>query len=212
MRSSSRRSLRRSSRMSREQSIAPAGVAAGGPFLLLGFLPLDFLLLGFFLVGFLPLGLPERSRFATLQQPGILRPKQSGWASQDGRDLLLCYSLAFRDRFSAEYRLKAVGICHPTTARQIPTISPAPSRPPMPPAGPLDHRLPPPGAPSPPDPLIPPERCPSRRLPVGSSRSASRRKLRRLSPSRTPSCSGRIGIDLRCICLAVGAAGRGTCV
>ena len=43
--------------------------------------------------------------------------------------MLLCYSLAFRDRFSAEYRLKVVGICHPTTARQIPTISPAPHAP-----------------------------------------------------------------------------------
>ena len=44
-----------------EQFIAPAGVAAGGPVLLLGFLLVDFLLLVFFLVG-----LPERSRFATL--------------------------------------------------------------------------------------------------------------------------------------------------
>ena len=58
-----------------------------------------------------------------LQQPGILRPKQSGWAYQNGRDLPLCYSLAFRDRFSAESRLKMVGICHATTARQIPTTS-----------------------------------------------------------------------------------------
>ena len=101
----------------------------------------------------------------------------SRWASQNGRDLPCCGSVAFSDHFSAEYRLKVVGICHPTTARQIPTISPAP---------------PPP--------------------PPGPSRSAGPRKLRRLSPPGTPSCSGRIGIDLRCICLAVGAAGRGTCV
>lgn len=66
--SSSRRSLRRSSRTSREQFIAPAGVAAGGPFFLLGFLPL-----GFPLLGFLPLGLPERSGFATLRERSIFR-------------------------------------------------------------------------------------------------------------------------------------------
>lgn len=73
--------------MPREQFIAPAGVAAGGPF--------------FCWVSF-------------------------RWASQNGWDLPRCGSLAFRDRFSAEYRLKVVGICHPATARQIPTISPAP--------------------------------------------------------------------------------------
>ena len=60
--------------MPREQFIAPAGVAAGGPFFLLGFLTLDFLLVVFFLVGFLPLGLSERSRFARLREPGIFRP------------------------------------------------------------------------------------------------------------------------------------------
>lgn len=37
-------------------------------------------------------------------------------------------------------------------------------------------------------------------------------QVRRLSPPRMPSCSGRIGIDLRCTCQAVGAAGRGACV
>ena len=60
--------------MPREQFITPAGVAAGGPFPLLGFLPLDFPLVVSFLVGFLPLGLPERSRFARLREPGIFRP------------------------------------------------------------------------------------------------------------------------------------------
>lgn len=65
--------------MPREQFIAPAGVAAGGPFFLLGFLPLDFLLVVFFLVvfflvGFLPLGLPGWSGFAALLQPGASRP------------------------------------------------------------------------------------------------------------------------------------------
>ena len=60
--------------MPREQFIAPAGVAAGGPFFLLGFLPLDFLLVVFFLVGFLPLGLPGWSGFADLLQPGASRP------------------------------------------------------------------------------------------------------------------------------------------
>ena len=110
MRGSSRRSLRRSSRTPREQFIALAGVAAGGPFLLLGFLLLDFPLLVFLL-----LGLPERSGFATLQQAGIFRPKQSGWASQDGRDLPRCRGVAFSDRFSAECRLKVVEICHAAT-------------------------------------------------------------------------------------------------
>lgn len=207
--------------MPREQFIAPAGVAAGGPFFLLGFLPLDFLLLG----------LPGRSRFATLREPGILRPKQSGWASQNGWDLLLCYSLAFRDRFSAESRLKMVGICHAMTARQIPTISPAgppaPRRTPAPlpdPLPPVPCRPPLPADPPPQRPPRPPPPAARRPVPAGPpppasptpppgpSRSASRRKLRRLSPPGTPSCSGRIGIDLRCICLAVGAAGRGTCV
>ena len=37
----------------------------------------------------------------------------------------LCYSLAFRDRFSAESRLTMVGIRHAATVRKIPTISPA---------------------------------------------------------------------------------------
>lgn len=60
--------------MPREQFIAPAGVAAGGPFLLLGCLPLDFLLVVFFLVGFLPLDLPGWSGFAALLQPGASRP------------------------------------------------------------------------------------------------------------------------------------------
>lgn len=60
--------------MPREQFITPAGVAAGGPFFLLGFLPLDFLLVVFFLVGFLPLGLPERLGSAALLQPGASRP------------------------------------------------------------------------------------------------------------------------------------------
>lgn len=60
--------------MPREQFIAPAGVAAGGPFFLLGFLPLDLLLVVFFLVGFLPLGLPGWSGFAALLQPGASRP------------------------------------------------------------------------------------------------------------------------------------------
>lgn len=60
--------------MPREQFIAPAGVAAGGPFFLLDFLPLDFLLVVFFLVGFLPLGLPGWSGFAALLQPGASRP------------------------------------------------------------------------------------------------------------------------------------------
>ena len=60
--------------MPREQFIAPAGVAAGDPFLLLSFLPLDFPLLVFFLVGFLPLDLPGWSRFARLREPGIFRP------------------------------------------------------------------------------------------------------------------------------------------
>lgn len=92
--------------MPREQFIAPAGVAAGGPFFLLGFLPLDFPLVASFLVGFLSL------------------------ASQNGWDLSRCGSLAFSDRFSVGCRLKVVGICHPTTARQIPTISPAPRPPP----------------------------------------------------------------------------------
>lgn len=59
--------------MPREQFIAPAGVAAGGPFPLVGFLPLDFPLVVFFLVGFLPLGLPERSRFARLRERSIFR-------------------------------------------------------------------------------------------------------------------------------------------
>lgn len=95
--------------MPREQFIAPAGVAAGGPFFLLGFLPLDFPLVASFLVGFLSL------------------------ASQNGWDLSRCGSLAFSDRFSVGCRLKVVGICHPTTARQIPTISPAPR--PRPPIG-----------------------------------------------------------------------------
>ena len=40
----------------------------------------------------------------------------------------LCYSLAFRDRFSAEGRLTMVGIRHAATVRKIPTISPAASR------------------------------------------------------------------------------------
>lgn len=60
--------------MPREQFIAPAGVAAGGPFFLLGFLPLDFPLVVSFLVGFLPLGLPGWSGFARLREPGIFRP------------------------------------------------------------------------------------------------------------------------------------------
>lgn len=60
--------------MPREQFIAPAGVAAGGPFFLLGFLPLDFPLVVSFLVGFLPLGLPGWSGFAALLQPGASRP------------------------------------------------------------------------------------------------------------------------------------------
>lgn len=60
--------------MPREQFIAPAGVAAGDPFLLLGFLPLDFPLVVSFLVGFLPLGLPGWSGFAALLQPGVSRP------------------------------------------------------------------------------------------------------------------------------------------
>ena len=72
--SSSRRSLRRSNRMPREQFIAPAGVAAGDPFLLLGFLPLDFPLVVSFLVGFLLLGLLGWSGFAALLQPGASRP------------------------------------------------------------------------------------------------------------------------------------------
>lgn len=88
--------------MPREQFIAPAGVAAGDPF--------------FCWVSF---------RWTSLWWFPFWWAS-SRWAFQDGRDLLLCYSLAFRDRFSAEYRLKVVGICHPTTARQIPTISPAP--------------------------------------------------------------------------------------
>lgn len=45
--------------MPREQFIAPAGAAAGDPFLLLGFLPL---------------GLPGWSGFAALLQPGVSRP------------------------------------------------------------------------------------------------------------------------------------------
>lgn len=60
--------------MPREQFIAPAGVAAGGPFFLLGFLPLDFPLVVSFLVGFLPLGLPGWSGFATLRERSIFRP------------------------------------------------------------------------------------------------------------------------------------------
>lgn len=148
------------------------------------------------------MGFPGWSGFATLLQPDISRPFFSRKPSDNGRDLLLCYSLAFRDRFSAESRLKVVGICHPTTVRQIPTVSPAPPPPPppMPPAGPAG---PPPPAARRPVPAGPPPPAP---------RSAGPRKLRRLSPPGTPSCSGRIGIDLRCICLAVGAAGRGTCV
>ena len=54
LRSSSRRSLRRSNRTPREQSIAPAGVAVGGPFLLSGF--------------------PERSGSARLRARSIFRP------------------------------------------------------------------------------------------------------------------------------------------
>ena len=65
--------------MPREQFIAPAGVAAGGPFLPLGFLLVGFLSLGplpvdFLLFTPLPLVLPEWSRFATLREPGIFRP------------------------------------------------------------------------------------------------------------------------------------------
>lgn len=86
--------------MPREQFIAPAGVAAGDPFLLLGFLPLDFLLVVFFLVGFLPLGLPERSRFATLREPGVSRPFFGRVPSESGRDLPSCDSQANPDHFS----------------------------------------------------------------------------------------------------------------
>lgn len=218
MRSSSRRSLRRSNRTPREQFIALAGVAAGGPFLLLGFLPLDFLCWSSFrwaslsgrdlprcwgvafsdrfsaecrlkVVGIcqaatawhfatktIQMGLPERSQNATLRQPGILRPKQSGWTSQDGRDLPLCYSLAFRDRFSAEGRPKMVGICRAVTARQIPTIPfaglPPPACPPRPalaPVGPSHLAAGPTPAPPPPPPAA--RRAPASRrtLPIGGS-------------------------------------------
>lgn len=88
-----------SSRTPREQFIAPAGVAAGGPFLLLGFLPLVF-----FLVGFLPLGLPERLGSATLWEPGIFRPFFGRVPSESGRDLPSYDSQANPDHFSRPRR------------------------------------------------------------------------------------------------------------
>ena len=208
MRSSSRRSLRRSSRTPREQFIAPAGVAAGGPFLpsgfllpvfpFVGFLSLCLLSLGFLSWDFLSLCLPERSRLATLLGRSIFRPFFGRRPSENGR----------------------------APAARLPPprpVGPSPPAGPLPP--PVSRRPPaPPGQPSPPwDRLISP-RDPRRprplRLPphvgfpppAGPFRSAGRCKLRRLSPPRTPVCSGRIGIDLRCTCLAVGAAGRGACV
>ena len=90
--------------MPREQFIAPAGVAAGGPFFLLGFLPLDFLL-----VGFLPLGLPERSRFATLREPGVSRPFFGRVPSESGRDLPSCDSQANPDHISRPRRTLPIG-------------------------------------------------------------------------------------------------------
>ena len=70
--------------MPREQFIAPAGVAAGGPFFCwVSFRWTSFWWFSFcwvssrgasFLVGFLLLGLPGRSGFATLQGRSISRP------------------------------------------------------------------------------------------------------------------------------------------
>ncbi len=98
MKSSSRRSLRRSSRTPREQFIVPAGVAAGGPFLPSGFL--------------LPVFPSARFPFRWVS----FRGASFRCASLNGRDLPRCWDVAFSDRFSAECRLKVVGICRAATA------------------------------------------------------------------------------------------------
>lgn len=131
MRSSPRRSLRRSNRTPREQFIAPAGVAAGGPFLLLGFLLpvfpsarfpfrwlpfVGFLPLGFLSRAFLSLCLPERSRFATLLGRSIFRPFFGRMPSESGRDLPGCNSLAFCDQSNPDGAPRTVEKCHAATA------------------------------------------------------------------------------------------------
>lgn len=131
MRSSSRRSLRRSNRTPREQFIALAGVAAGGPFLLSGFLLpvfpsarfpfrwlpfVGFLPLGFLSRAFLSLCLPERSRFATLLGRSIFRPFFGRMPSESGRDLPGCNSLAFCDQSNPDGAPRTVEKCHAMTA------------------------------------------------------------------------------------------------
>lgn len=160
--------------------------------------------------------------------------------SESGRDLPGCNSLAFCDQSNPDGAPRTVTKCHAVTAWHFSTktigmdfpgwsgfatlLQPGVSRPffsrrpsengrDLPrcdsQANPDHFSRRTPAAPA-------PSAC-SRRTsdappPAGPFRSAGPRKLRRLSPPGTSSCSGRIGIDLRCICLAVGAAGRGTCV
>lgn len=93
--------------MPREQFIAPAGVAAGGPF---------------FLLGFLPLGLPGWLGSAMLREPGILRPFFGQVPSESGRDLPRCNSLAFCDQNNRDGPPRMVGICCSATAWRFATV------------------------------------------------------------------------------------------
>ena len=128
--------------MPREQFITPAGVAAGGPFFLLGFLPLDFLLVGFFLVGFLPLGLPERLGSATLREPGIFRTFFGRVPSESGRDLPGCRRMANPDHFQTVFSRNTVAKRQAVAEQQIPTVLGGPTE------GSPPERKPPEGSPT----------------------------------------------------------------